>query len=30
MYLTKRQRGIYEYLKDHIRSRGYARRALPR
>jgi repressor LexA len=24
MYLTKRQREIYEYLKDHIRSRGYA------
>ena len=24
MHLTKRQREIYEYLKDHIRSRGYA------
>lgn len=24
MHLTKRQRQIYEYLKDHIRSRGYA------
>ena len=26
MHLTKRQREIYEYLKDHIRSRGYAPR----
>ena len=24
MHLTKRQREIYDYLKDHIRSRGYA------
>jgi len=24
MHLTKRQREIYEYLKDHIRSQGYA------
>ena len=24
MHLTKRQREIYEYLKDHIRSRRYA------
>ena len=24
MHLTKRQREIYEYLRDHIRSRGYA------
>ena len=24
MHLTKRQREIYEYLKGHIRSRGYA------
>ena len=24
MHLTKRQREIYEYLKNHIRSRGYA------
>jgi len=24
MHFTKRQREIYEYLKDHIRSRGYA------
>ena len=24
MHLTKRQREIYEYLKDHMRSRGYA------
>ena len=24
MHLTKRQRESYEYLKDHIRSRGYA------
>jgi len=24
MHLTKRQREIYEYLKDHIRNRGYA------
>ena len=24
MHLTKRQREIYEYLKEHIRSRGYA------
>ena len=24
MHLTKRQREIYEYLQDHIRSRGYA------
>jgi repressor LexA len=24
MHLTKRQREIFEYLKDHIRSRGYA------
>jgi repressor LexA len=24
MYLTKRQREIYEYLKEHINSRGYA------
>ena len=24
MHLTKRQREIYEYLKDHIRSLGYA------
>jgi repressor LexA len=24
MYLTKRQRVIYEYLKEHIRSKGYA------
>jgi repressor LexA len=24
MHLTKRQREIYEYLKDHIRSCGYA------
>lgn len=24
MYLTKRQREIYEYLKEHIRSKGYA------
>ena len=24
MHPTKRQREIYEYLKDHIRSRGYA------
>jgi repressor LexA len=24
MHLTKRQRQVYEYLKDHIRSRGYA------
>ena len=24
MHLTKRQRENYEYLKDHIRSRGYA------
>ena len=24
MHLTKRQREIYEYIKDHIRSRGYA------
>jgi repressor LexA len=24
MHLTKRQREIYEFLKDHIRSRGYA------
>ena len=26
MHLTKRQREIYEYIKDHIRSRGYAPR----
>ncbi|MBT5549124.1 MAG: transcriptional repressor LexA [Nitrospina sp.] len=24
MHLTKRQREIYDYLKEHIRSRGYA------
>ncbi|HBP10379.1 MAG TPA: repressor LexA [Nitrospina sp.] len=24
MHLTKRQREIYEYLKEHIRSKGYA------
>ena len=24
MHLTKRQREIYEYIKDHIRSQGYA------
>ena len=24
MHLTKRQREIYEFLKDHIRSQGYA------
>jgi repressor LexA len=24
MYLTKRQREIFEYLKEHIRSRGYS------
>ena len=24
MYLTKRQKEIYEYLKEHIRSMGYA------
>ena len=24
MHLTKRQREIYEHLKDHIRNRGYA------
>ncbi len=24
MHLTKRQREIYEYLRNHIRSRGYA------
>ncbi|MFQ5451880.1 MAG: transcriptional repressor LexA [Nitrospinaceae bacterium] len=24
MHLTKRQREIYQYLKDHIRARGYA------
>lgn len=24
MHLTKRQREIYEYLKEHIRSQGYA------
>ncbi len=24
MHLTKRQREIFEYLKEHIRSRGYA------
>ena len=24
MHLTKRQREIYEYLRDHIRNRGYA------
>ena len=24
MYFTKRQREIYEYLKEHIRSKGYA------
>jgi repressor LexA len=24
MHLTKRQREIYEYLREHIRSRGYA------
>ncbi len=24
MHLTKRQREIYEYLKDHIHARGYA------
>ena len=24
MFLTRRQREIYQYLKDHIRSKGYA------